>query len=57
MSYNELRKGRWSESGHIYFVTMVTNERKPYFLDFFIARKLIQQIKLLHDDKQVYYLA
>lgn len=57
MSFNDLRKGRFSETGQIYFVTMVTNEREPYFLNFFMARKLIHQIRLLHDDKQVYSLA
>jgi REP element-mobilizing transposase RayT len=36
---------------------MVTNERKPYFLNFFMARKIIRQIGLLHNDKQVYSLA
>jgi REP element-mobilizing transposase RayT len=57
MSYNELRKGRYSGGGHIYFVTMVTNKRKPCFLNLSTARKLIQQLKLLHNDKQVYSLA
>lgn len=57
MSFNDLRKGRFSETGQIYFVTMVTNKREPYFLNFFMARKLIYQIRLLHDDKQVYSLA
>ena len=57
MSFNDLRKGRFSEDGSIYFVTMVTYERKPYFLNFFVARKVIQQIGILHNEKQVYSLA
>ena len=51
MSFNELRKGRYSEEGQIYFVTMVTEERRLHFLNFYVARKAIQQIALLHKEK------
>ena len=57
MSFNELRKGRYSEEGQIYFVTMVTHERKPYFSNFYVSRKIIQQIALLHDEQKLYSLA
>jgi REP element-mobilizing transposase RayT len=57
MSFNDLRKGRYSENGQIYFVTMVTQNRIPYFSDFFMARKAIQQIALLHQEQKLYSLA
>ena len=57
MSFNELRKGRYSEKGRIYFVTMVTQKRKPFFSNFHMSRKTIQQIGLLHDEQELYSLA
>lgn len=57
MSFNELRKGRYSEQGQIYFVTMVTQERVPYFSNFYMARKAVQQICLLHNEKKLYSYA
>ncbi|MCW9030071.1 MAG: transposase [Gammaproteobacteria bacterium] len=57
MSFNELRKGRFSEEGRVYFVTMVTQERTPYFTNFYMTRKAIQQIRLLHDEEKVYSYA
>ena len=54
MSFNELRKGRHSEQGQIYFVTMVTQDRKPYFSNLYLARKAIQQIRLLHNEEKLY---
>lgn len=57
MSFNDLRIGRYSEEGQIYFVTMVTQERKPYFSNFYMSRKTIQQIGLLHNEQELYSLA
>ena len=57
MSFNDLRKGRYSEQGQIYFVTMVTKDRKPYFSDLYIARKTIQQLSLLHSEEKLYSYA
>ena len=54
MSFNELRKGRYSQDGMIYFVTMVTQNRESHFYDFYLTRKLIQQIRLLHDENKLY---
>ena len=54
MSFNELRKGRFSEDGRVYFVTMVTQNRESHFYDFYLTRKLIQQIRLLHDENKLY---
>lgn len=57
MSFNELRKGRYSEQGQIYFVTMVTLDRKPHFSNLYLARKAIQQISLLHNEEKLYSYA
>lgn len=57
MPYNELRKGRHSETGRAYFVTMVLADRVPYFADFACARLAILQMRALHDDGTVYSLA
>jgi len=50
MSYNDLRKGRYSESKRIYFVTTVTYKRKALFDNFYSARIVIQTMKKLDDD-------
>lgn len=44
MSYNDLRKGRYSESGREYFVTMVVDQRRPFFSDFATARLLVTDL-------------
>jgi REP element-mobilizing transposase RayT len=41
MSYNDLRKGRFSELGREYFVTTVLRGRKPIFVDLYSARAFI----------------
>lgn len=51
MSYNELRKGRFSEANRIYFVTTVTHKRLNLFKNFDLARSVIKTMKNL-DDKQ-----
>ena len=45
MSYNDLRKGRSSESGREYLVTWVTQDRKPVLHDFRAARLLVQALR------------
>jgi len=37
----DLRKGRFSEAGRLYFITFVTKDRKPLFENFLCARKTI----------------
>ena len=44
MSYNDLRKGRYSEPGRDYLVTAVVLKRSPVFQDFAAARACIQQL-------------
>jgi len=45
MSYNDLRKGRFSESGQEYLITAVTHNRSPLFNDFHCARLLTNTLK------------
>ena len=42
MTYNDLRKGRLSESNREYFITFNVHQRNPAFNDFYRARKFIQ---------------
>jgi len=53
MSYNDLRKGRYSETNRIYFVTTVTYKRKPLFNSLYSARIVIQTMKQLDNDEIV----
>ncbi|NOQ87988.1 MAG: transposase [Gammaproteobacteria bacterium] len=53
MSYNELRKGRFSEANRIYFVTTVTYQREKLFSNFTLARTVINTMKGLHNDDYV----
>lgn len=41
MSYNDLRKGRYSEPGRESFVTTVLQGRLPLFTDLYLARTVI----------------
>jgi putative transposase len=57
MSFNELRKGRHSEPGNVYFVTATTLDRQQWFAQFDLARLLIVEMKRLHDEAAVESLA
>lgn len=57
MSYNELRKGRYSEPGREYLVTAVTHGRNPVFLDFHAARRLVWEMRRLEEEDKVHWLA
>jgi REP element-mobilizing transposase RayT len=57
MSYNDLRKGRVSESGREYFVTIVTRNRVAWFEDFRRARTLIEQMSHAERTQQITWLA
>ena len=41
-----LRKGRYSQANQIYHITTATSNRQPLFSDFYLARKIINTIKL-----------
>ncbi len=53
MSYQNLTKGRVSEIGRAYSITIVTEKRIPYFSDFYIARFLINQMHELNDSGKI----
>ncbi len=57
MVYQNLTKGRVSETGRAYTLTMVTEGRVPYFNDFYLARWLINEMRSLHDNEQLESLA
>ena len=41
----QLRKGRYSEENHIYFVTAVVGGRTPVFGDFRVGRLLVSALR------------
>lgn len=58
MPYDDLRKGRFSEQRRAYFITTVLHEReRRYFADFFCARCVVKEMRVLHDAAAVNSLA
>ncbi len=57
MTVNDLRKGRWSEAGREYLVTMVTHRRKPAFVDLLCARLLVGELRRLSNEGNCEWLA
>lgn len=54
MSYDDLRKGRYSEQRRTYFVTTVLAEReRRYFAELSCARCVVAEMRALHDDQTV----
>ncbi|MEN6586554.1 MAG: hypothetical protein ABFE02_10995 [Sulfuricella sp.] len=47
MSYNDLRTGRVSQSGMVYHITTVTQNRSPHFASLDCGRKLVRQLMAL----------
>lgn len=45
MPYHDLRKGRFSQSGHAYHLTTVTHGREPFFADWQTACKVVQAMR------------
>ena len=52
-----LRTGRVSETGRIYVITAVVNNRKPIFKDFSLSRLLIKELRKTHTEGWVNSLA
>jgi len=50
MSFNELRKGRVSQIGRPYHITLVTQNRAPLFGDLQTGRKLVRQLMRLQQE-------
>lgn len=57
MPRDDLHKGRASLPYHAYFVTTVTQNRTPYFQDFYCARLLVAEMHRLHEENQLASLA
>lgn len=57
MTYNDLRKGRHSEPGRPFFLTMVTDQRMRWFDDFDIARIVIKEMMRLDGERALESLA
>ncbi len=57
MSYDALRKGRYSHSHQVYCITTVTRNRWPIFTDITTARLLVHELRRLHYDGYVVSLA
>jgi len=49
MTYDALRKGRFSSPSQVYFVTTVTLGREAYF-DFSCGRQIVQEMRHVHDE-------
>ncbi|SMQ22578.1 REP element-mobilizing transposase RayT [Pseudomonas helmanticensis] len=52
-----LRKGRYSEVGHIYLLTAVVHERQSVFSDWKLGRLLVEQMRAANDEGMVKSLA
>ena len=57
MSYDALSRGRYTQPHQIYSITTVVHEREPLFLDFASARRLIRELRKLHEQGHVISLA
>jgi len=58
MTYNALLKGRFSEPGQAYFVTVALAEREfGFFTDWHCARCVVMEMKALHEEGIVNSLA
>ncbi len=56
MSYNNLRKGRFSQAGREYLITCVTHRRIPWFTRFSLARCLINVFRILEEEQAALWL-
>ena len=52
MAYNNLRKGRFSETGKVYHITTVTKDRTPYFSSLEYGRKVVLQLAKLQAESR-----
>jgi len=53
MPRKDLLKGRVSQAHQLYHVTFCTEKRKKYFNNIYCGRLVVQQMKILQDEKQV----
>lgn len=57
MTYDALRRGRHSQPGHAYHITMVTAGRKPVFANFTAARTAIRELRRCDANRHTQTLA
>ncbi|VAW79281.1 Transposase and inactivated derivatives [hydrothermal vent metagenome] len=57
MSYDALRRGRYSLHHQIYSITTITRNRHPLFADINTARLLVHELRRLHEHGDVVSLA
>ncbi|HMY00827.1 MAG TPA: transposase [Agitococcus sp.] len=57
MSYNDLRKGRYSQIEGEYFITIVLAQRTPLFTDFNLARCFVKELAHSQKTQQGEWLA
>ena len=57
MSYNDLRKGRYSEPGGEYFITFVVHQRQPLFMELLAARTFIRELAYSEQQHHCQWLA
>jgi|SRR5690554_5425879 len=57
MSWNDLRKGRFSQTNGEYFITFNTHNKTPYFYNFELACLFCQQISSNEHAQQCTWLA
>ncbi|WP_077278676.1 REP-associated tyrosine transposase [Thioalkalivibrio denitrificans] len=57
MPYSCLRKGRVSVAGQVYLITTVTHRRHPVLADLRVARRVVREMRTLHDRGDVESLA
>lgn len=53
MPRDDLRKGRFSESGRAYHIITVVQGRRPIFADFTLGRMVVAEMRRLHDQGEV----
>jgi REP element-mobilizing transposase RayT len=57
LPWNDLRKGRFSQSGRAYHVTTVVADRRAVFRDFWLGRMVVREMMRLQDEGAVESLA
>ena len=46
----QLRVGRFSESGHIYLLTVVVDQRQPFFVDWQLGRLVVRELRQAQEE-------
>ena len=57
MSYDALRRGRYSSPGQVYMLTTVTEGRQALFVNFRMARSVVAELRHAHETGSVNSLA